>query len=359
MRQEVLINMERLRYPHSGIATVLTHLANGLIANNTTQHITLFGAQASLQPFGLPIKQWHPMHKYLPWVGKSYKVIHVCDQLSPYFHHKHSTQKKIVTLHDLNFLHENNSTSRIQKYIKKVRNNLQNADVIVCISQFAKNDLLAHLSLFHVAPQTSIQVIYNGLQLPDVRQSYSLGRYGYLKDKKFLLNIGVLFPKKNQLSLLQMLPYITEDVVLVASDKKGGYETIVKQFIQQHQLADRVHFLHHITQEEKFALMQHCQSYVHPSLAEGFGIPPVEAMAFGKPIFLSNLTSLPEVGGEVSYYFPDFEPKRMAKVYREGMENFYQNRDDKAQQLQQRAKQFDYKAMAREYYLLYERLLKD
>ena len=55
--------------------------------------------------------------------------------------------------------------------------------------------------------------------------------------------------------------------------------------------------------KKKNALLQHCQALCQPSLAEGFGIPPIEAMAFGRPVFLSKCTSLPEIGAEEAFLF--------------------------------------------------------
>ncbi len=58
-----------------------------------------------------------------------------------------------------------------------------------------------------------------------------------------------------------------------------------------------------------------CHAFVFPSIREGFGLPPIEAMHFGKPIFLSNKTSLPEIGGEHCYYWDNFDPEYMKKFY--------------------------------------------
>src|SRR5207344_2364333 len=66
-----------------------------------------------------------------------------------------------------------------------------------------------------------------------------------------------------------------------------------------------------VSDARKSWLYAHCKAFLFPSLTEGFGLPPLEAMHFGKPVFLSKLTSLPEVGGDAAAYFDDFEPLSM------------------------------------------------
>ena len=92
-------------------------------------------------------------------------------------------------------------------------------------------------------------------------------------------------------------------------------------------------------------------------MAEGFGIPPVEAMYFGKPVFLSNLTSLPEIGGDLAFYFNDFSSDSMKKIYDEGIEKFNADQENYTIKLKNRASKFSYKSMAESYDGLYKRLL--
>jgi glycosyltransferase involved in cell wall biosynthesis len=119
-------------------------------------------------------------------------------------------------------------------------------------------------------------------------------------------------------------------------------------------IADRVHFLGIITEKQKLWAYQNCKAFVFPSLSEGFGLPVVEAMSVGKPIFLSNLTSLPEIGGDDAYYFNDFSPENMVKTFQEGMADFEKN-PQKSERLRQRAAKFTWKKAAEAYWELYLR----
>lgn len=196
----------------------------------------------------------------------------------------------------------------------------------------------------------------NGISFPDYKEVMA-DKFQFLKNKDFILNIGVMFPKKNQLCLIQMLKYIKEDLVLVSSDINLAYEKKILNSIQEHNLENRVHILKYISEEEKIWLLKNCRALVHPSIAEGFGVPPIESMFFGKPVFLSNLTSLPEIGGDAAFYFENFEPQDMADVFKKGMNEFSQNSEKITQRLKSRAQVFSIEKMAQEYYKIYESLL--
>lgn len=358
--KKVLIDLERMRYPNSGIATVFRNLAKGLamLENKDDVEISLFGPKQALHTIEtkFSIVDRKPLHKFIPFYSRRFEILHTSHQLSSYFHTKFFKQKKIVTLHDLNFLHEGFSAKKQQRKLLKVKRNIKNADVVVCISEFTKQDLLNHLSMFKLKKVPDIRVIYNGLQFPEYR-TFDVGRFDYLQSKKYILNIGVLFPKKNQLSIVKMLPFIEEDLVIVASGEKESYKMEVLAEIERLQLSDRVHIISHITEEEKFALLQNCVAMCHPSLAEGFGIPPIEAMSFGKPVFLSSLTSLPEIGGVVANFFSSFDTQHMVAVYQEGMKQFYTDSQANSDALKTWSAKFDYLEMAGNYLELYKELV--
>lgn len=359
-RKKILLDLERLRYPNSGIANVFRNLAIGLmeLSDECNANISFFAAKNTLISIDskYPVLLRKDIHKFFSFYSKRFDILHTSHQLSSFFHSKRKGQKKIVTLHDLNFLHEDLSSKKRKKMLKKVKNNIENADVIVCISEFSKQDLLANKSLFHFKNTPEIEVIHNGMQFPELK-TYPLDTYKYLKDKKYILNIGVLFPKKNQLLLVQMLPFIKEDLVLVVSGNKEPYKTEVLSEIKRLGLEDRVHIVSNISENEKWALIQNCESMCHPSIAEGFGIPPIEAMYFGKPVFLSDKTSLPEIGGKVANYFDSLEPAAMLKVYQNGMEEYHQNIEQKSKELKNWAKKYSYLEMAKNYLELYNRCI--
>lgn len=165
--------------------------------------------------------------------------------------------------------------------------------------------------------------------------------------------------KKNQKSLIEMLPFIQEDLVLLVSDERSAYAQQTRALIRKLGVSHRVHIVYNASEPEKYALIEHCRALCQPSLAEGFGMPTIEAMAMGKPTILSTRTSLPEIGGQEAAYFLDFSPQHMATVYHKTLEAFGRNPYVFAAKLRARAAQFSDEAMAHKYATIYERALRE
>jgi len=358
MRKKILIDAERLKYPKSGIANVCISLIRGLDEKVSDFEYSFYGPRKNMPvtKSKFIILDWKFWQKKIPVSTGSFSLIHTAHQLSDYFHHIRSGQKKVVTLHDLNFLHDNSSEKKVKKSTRLVQKNIGNADAIVCISDFVKKDFLKNKHLFTLNKDVRVEVIYNGLIFPEITDFNSNNKYSFI-GKKYILNIGVLFPKKNQEVLLDLLTKNDRDLVLVTSSAKSTYKEKFLEKTKALGLENRVHILENINNDEKYFLLQHCESYCHPSLAEGFGIPPVEAMCFGKPVFLSRLTSLPEIGGDLAFYFDDFSAENMQQVYASGMQTYGARAGEYALQLKERALKFGYKEMADAYEKLYGELL--
>jgi len=358
MYHKILIDVERLKYPKSGIANVCVSLIRGLDEQKTNFDYSFYGPEKNIPATKNKFKiiNWKFWQKKLPVSTKSFSLIHSTHQLSDYFHNVKNGQKKIVTLHDLNFLHDNSSDQKIQKSIKLVQKNIGSADIIASISEFAKDDFIKNKHLFHLKDNVRIEVVYNGLIFPETLDFHSKNDYSFINEK-YIVNIGVLFPKKNQEVLLDLISGNDRHLVLITSSAKSAYKEQFLEKIKTLGLKERVHILENLDNNEKYFLLQHCESYCHPSLAEGFGIPPVEAMYFGKPVFLSKLTSLPEIGGDLAFYFDDFSTEGMQNVYESGMEVYNANQQEYALKLKERALKFGYKEMAVSYEKLYAQLL--
>lgn len=358
MKKNILIDVERLKYPRSGIANVCISLIRGLDEKLCHFNYTLYGPEKNIPVTQSDFKiiNWKFWQKKIKINTSPFSLIHVTHQLSDYFHSKKSNQKKVVTLHDLNFLHDKSSARKIEKSKKLVQKNIGNADAIVCISEFVKDDFLKNKHLFILKNEVKVDVIYNGLTFPENETFSSEKKYEFI-DRKFILNIGVLFPKKNQEVLLNLITENERELVLITSSAKSEYKEKFLEKVKNLGLEKKVHILENVENNEKYFLLQHCESYCHPSLAEGFGIPPVEAMFFGKPVFLSNLTSLPEIGGDLAFYFNDFSSDSMKRIYDEGIEKFNADKENYIAKLKERASKFSYKSMAESYEGLYKRLL--
>ena len=143
--------------------------------------------------------------------------------------------------------------------------------------------------------------------------------------------------------------------VIAGADDKG-YRSELEMEAHRQGVAERVSFTGTVTEEEKWRLYEHCTAMIFPSLAEGFGLPVLEAMAFGKPVFLSDRTSLPEIGGTEAYYFKNFTPEHVQQVFSEGMNN-YKNDPAKPQRLKKHTEKFTWDNAASAYLQFYQSIL--
>jgi glycosyltransferase involved in cell wall biosynthesis len=111
-----------------------------------------------------------------------------------------------------------------------------------------------------------------------------------------------------------------------------------------------------VSDAQKAWAYAHCAGFLFPSLTEGFGLPPVEAMHFGKPVFLSRLTSLPEVGGPAAEYFDNFTPLAMRAVVQRGLDHAAQ--PGRSEFIRAHAARFNWDHAVDAYLALYRRLLQ-
>ncbi len=132
-------------------------------------------------------------------------------------------------------------------------------------------------------------------------------------------------------------------------------ETKVMNNAKKMGVADRVKLVGAVSEEDKYWYYKHCEAFVFPSYAEGFGLPVVEAMYHEKPVFTANTTSLPEVGGDAAYYFTQFDPDYMRQVFTAGMEDYLL--PGSTAKIKQQALRFSWDISANEYIAIYKRLL--
>jgi len=104
-------------------------------------------------------------------------------------------------------------------------------------------------------------------------------------------------------------------------------------------------------------LYEHCEAFLFPSLTEGFGLPVLEAMQCGRPVFVSRATSLPEIAGEHGFYFDSYDAAAMAAVLADGLRRFRADRDA-AERLKRHAAGFSWAAMAEGYARVYEQVIR-
>ncbi len=195
-------------------------------------------------------------------------------------------------------------TARAVYFQAMMRAASRRAGRIVAISEFTKRDLVKSFAV----PEEKIQVVPLGLRetLSPVRDRRSLdaasARFGI--DKPYILYVGHMRPEKNVGALIgayASMPAELRDkyILAVGGRKTGGYANLEKQ-ASESGVAGGVRFLGYVDDRELPALLSGAAVFAYPSLHEGFGYPPLEAMACGAPVVCSTATSLGEIIGDAA-----------------------------------------------------------
>jgi glycosyltransferase involved in cell wall biosynthesis len=263
----------------------------------------------------------------------------------------YKTKNYLLTVHDVNFVEEI-SNDMSHKNNKLFIEKLQKSSAITYISEFARKQTHQYFNV----PNVPEYVIYNGNPI-----STYLDTSGFETkipiDKPFLYSIGDFLERKNFLSLVKMMVEIDDFNLILSGDKDKKYGQKIAQFIIENKLQNKVFLTGKVDDLGKQFYLSRCLAFVFPSIREGFGLPPIEAMAFGKPVFLSNKTSLPEIGGENAYYWDNFDPIYMKTILENGITSFYNNQGENELLVKKRAASFDWKVAASEYLSVYESIL--
>ncbi|RZK96656.1 MAG: glycosyltransferase family 1 protein, partial [Hymenobacter sp.] len=238
------------------------------------------------------------------------------------------------------------------RQLAMVRRNIRRADYLVTISDYVRQDILRHADLLGYQPTTPLRYVRRGVEALAPVPAGHAPAYG--PRRPFLFGLGTINTKKNWHVLPALLQGNDYELIIAGSFAEGDYVQTIMAAAGQAGVADRVHVLTRISEADKTWYYQHCLAYMQPSLAEGFGLPVVEAMQLGKPVFLSRLTSLPEVGGAAAYYFDDFAPAAMQQVLAAGLA---QHSPARAAAAQAQARQFSWAQAAADYLAIYKELL--
>jgi glycosyltransferase involved in cell wall biosynthesis len=276
---------------------------------------------------------YHYLHFYSPWGPKS-----------------NESKPVLLTVHDLHALERKRSE-------KRLRHKLNEVSHIAFISKFASQEYKKHFSDLKM----KTRIIVNGVKSPPTVNEKSSESWKY-KYSDFLFTLGGL-KRKNIHSLLGMLEknnqfdLVRDLKLVVAGSVKDKYKKELLVEAKQRDIQHKIIFLGSVSEKDKYELMQACRAFVFPSLQEGFGLPVIEALHFGKPVFCSNKTSLPEVGGEMVYYWEQFDAAYMSNILQHGLQDNDGSDENKIALRKQYADRFDWNRNAREYVDYYLQIL--
>ena len=218
-------------------------------------------------------------------------------------------KKRIVTIHDVCHLAMSHFFPKWKRVMASclLKQAVRRSDLVLTVSEFSKKEIATYLKV----AENKIQVFSNGVEKKNIEGAYSLQDLGV--EKPFILYVGNSKPHKNVDRLLKAFFYLPSyyTLILVSPEKK-------KSSLQNH---PRVKRLYQISEEELCFLYKTAELLIHPSLYEGFGLTPLEAMSFGCPVVTSFAASLPEVCGEAAYYVDPYDEKAIYKGMKKVLED--------------------------------------
>jgi glycosyltransferase involved in cell wall biosynthesis len=275
-----------------------------------------------------------------------YDLVHLTDQRTR-LHPTRLKAKKIMTIHDINKVHiKHSKPHRIKAFLEKLAKKIKACDRVVAISGFVAEDVIRYIP----EARKKMSVIYNGADQLVVPPNHTPA---YVPKKPFLFTIGLMSRQKG----FHLIPPLLQgnDYELVIAGVETPHKAQVLEAAEKFGVADRLIITGPVSEADKAWYYQNCAAFIFPSRAEGFGLPVIEAMHFGKPVFLSKFTSLPEVGGNAAYYFDTFDPAHMQQVFTTGMQDYTDH--NRAPGIIAHANQFTWENAAKQYLAMYKELL--
>jgi glycosyltransferase involved in cell wall biosynthesis len=347
---KILIDLYKTKNVYSGLGQFSQNFANELISRpHPDLDITFLvpGNSMLASHENIRFERADLQKRYLPSLNKTYDVWHSLQQFPSHLPNKKT--KQVLTIHDLNFITEK-SGAKQSRYLRRLQRNADRAAVVTTISHYTRELVEKHIDL----RGKEVQVIYNGI-LTAPAGDYVKPEFA--GNKPFFFSVGLFTAKKNFRALLPLMEHFENHQLIIAGDNDTPYGREVRAEIGRLNLSDRVILPGKISDGEKYWLYASCDAFLFPSLAEGFGMPVIEAMNAGKPVFLSKYGSLPEIGGDAGFYPDRFDGSYMAAFIREKLAAYSSDQANISLRIKEHAGRFSWKTCMDGYLKLYEEIL--
>ncbi len=335
---QVAFNATALLSPLTGIGQYANHLALGLQHVSDINADFFYGAGWSSEirtkplPRAATIKTW--VHWLLP---NSYGVARTLQQRQftkgsrqtrhdiyhePNFLAYRFDGPSIITVHDLSWVRypEMHPIARVRAMDKYFEPGLDRASLILTDSEFVKRELI---DVFNVKPERirpvllGVEALFHPRSADETRSV--LDANGLLHGQ-YLLAVGTLEPRKNLSVALQAFmrldPQLRKRFPLVLVGMKGWHTSALEQQIAPLVAAGEIRQLGYLAREDLAKVIAGATTLIYPSIYEGFGLPPLEAMACGVPVITSNVSSIPEVVGDTGVMIAPHDVDGFAEAMR-------------------------------------------
>ena len=310
MNMKCMIDVQPLLGPKSGVAYYTSGLLDGLAQIGCDEEIVLSyfdfkrkGLHLADQykcfkncSVRLPGRAFSFLWKYINF--PSYSMVFGKSDL---YHFPNfiirpiSCGKRVVTIHDVSFLRLPQFTEpKNLKYLKrKIGETIECVDRIIVVSEFTKKELLAH----YPDANGRVDVIYQGVQKNRFHQD---SRFRLNLPDHYMLYVGKIEPRKNLKRLFHAFKkavscgLLVDLYLVIVGEKAWLYEDIMEA-CEDPLIKERIIFTGFLSDAQLGYVYRGAKFLIFPSLYEGFGLPPLEAMSFGLPVIASNRGSLPEI----------------------------------------------------------------
>lgn len=272
--------------------------------------------------------------------------------------------KSVVTVHDMVYKAFPETVRARTKYMLDtgLKRSMKRADLIVTDSEFSKSEILKyfpqHENKLRVVPcgvdGRKFHPAQNPERIPEVKKSLGI-------EGEYFLYLGTIEPRKNLERLIggyaQFVAHYGNDApkLVLAGGKGWLYDSIFAK-AQQMKLEDRIIFTKYVPSEDMNELMCGATAFVFPSIYEGFGMPPLEAMASGVPVLVSGAASLPEVTADCAVIIDPYSEESIS----DGLERLTTDselRERLSREGIERAKSFSWEKSAEKLYEIYRELI--
>lgn len=327
--------------------------------------LAIRAAHSLLQRFGYDLQAFFSTYPVSAHLHEKTIKHFTAQQMASLFSFQRDLHPVIITVHDIipYMMRDDPELTEYHRFYdhwidKLAVKNLKHADRIITVSDYTRQILVHEL---HIAPE-NIRVILHGFDLEVFKKTVVPDEFWvrYQLDPKYqyILYVGSEIPRKNLGRLLEAFAIIKRTspntrLIKIGSPNQGGYFQKLRDQIRDLNLQREVILYNHVSRSDLIAFYNLADVFVFPSLYEGFGIPPLEAMACGAPVICSNAASLPEVVGDAAITVDPKDIQGWANAISEVLNDGKLREQLRVKSLA-RASQFSWERMARETLAVYQ-----
>jgi glycosyltransferase involved in cell wall biosynthesis len=337
-------------HPEARFSIVTTHSgAESLVADGWAERFSIHGLPCE---DGQRVRRQGAEQVALPLfaLARRADLVHSLASVAPI---RTPGVRHVVTLHDVNFFRYE-TFNRVTTWGMRqvVSRAAKHADALIAVTAAARDDIC---SLLPLRPE-QFTVVHHGVGRPDEPEPTPpeevRARYG-LDGKRVVLCVASKRPHKNQGVLVRAADLLEQDIAIVLAGHPEPYDKTLRELAAQLGVTDRIRFADYVPDAELAGLWRLAGCAAFPTLAEGFGMPVLEAMARGVTVAASDIPVLREVGGELPFFFDPRSPQAAADAINGALSDPARGEQGRAW-----AAGFTWEAAARGTWEAYERALR-